>query len=170
MRYFTRGWANGELTDDEVEKVREAYEKRLAEIASRLPSAVTRLEQGVSLHDALIESVRWTPSVAELRLTLVAGDLEVGYHAIQLTYRGAVLGNHRIESLRNVAHNREACVLYDEVDIADDGTLAHRLLFWPNEEVAIDFRELQYACTPRNDRRVTRGSAFMVDKEGEGRG
>ena len=111
MRYFTRGWANGEL---------------------------------------------------------VAGTSEVGYETIDVIYRGVMLGKQRIESLRNAACNGEACVLYQETDIADDdGTLAHRLLFWPNEEVTIEFRELEYVSAPRNDCRVALGGAFVVEPEGE---
>jgi hypothetical protein len=125
------------------------------------------LRRGVSLHDALIESVRWKPSEAELRLTLVAGTSGAGYQAVHLTYRGAMLGKHRVESLRNAACDREACVLYQEIDIEDDGTLVHRLLFWPRDEVTLEFRELEYACTPRNDRRVTLGGAFAVEEQGE---
>ncbi len=165
MRYFTRGWANGELTDEEDHRVREAYATRLEEIATRLPPSLVRLCQGVSLHDALIESVRWKPSVAELRLALVAGTSEVGYQTIDLLYRGAIVGKQRIESLRSAACNREACVLYQEIDIADDGTLAHRLLLWPSEEVTIEFRELQYASAPRNDCNVALGGAFVVEQD-----
>jgi hypothetical protein len=168
VRYFTRGWANGELTEDEGESVRQGYRARLAEIASRLPSAMTRLRD-VSVHDALIESVRWRPSASELRLTLIAGTLETGYLALHLTYRGAMLGEHRIDSLRNAACEKEACVLYQEIDIEDDGTLVHRLLFWPRDEVTLDFRELEFACTPRNDCRVTPGGGF-VDEDGDDRG
>jgi hypothetical protein len=81
-----------------------------------------------------------------------------------------MLGKHRLDSLRKAAHDREACILYQEVDIDDDGTLAHRLLFWPSEEVTIEFRELEYACTPRDDCRVTLGGAFVIEQEGEDRG
>ena len=42
-------------------------------------------------------------------------------------------------------------MLYDEVDINDDGLLVHRLLFWPREEVTIDFRELELAVEARED-------------------
>jgi hypothetical protein len=66
-----------------------------------------------------------------------------------------------------VACNRDACVLYQEIDITDDGALAHRLLFWPSDEVTIEFNELEYVCAPRNDRRVTLGGAFVVEEEGE---
>jgi hypothetical protein len=126
VRYFTRGWANGELTDEEEQAVSRAYEARLAEIAPHLSPSTTRLCGGVSLHDAIVESVRWTPSLAELRLELVGGTSEAGYQAIHLTYRGTMLGKARIDSLRNVACNREACVLYQEVDIPEDGLATSR--------------------------------------------
>ncbi|WP_394834440.1 DUF4085 domain-containing protein [Pendulispora rubella] len=167
MRYFTRGWANGELTDDAHALVCDAYAARLEQIVFRFPSSMARLHQETSLHDALIESVRWKPSAAELQLRLVAGTSEIGYQTVSLTYRGAMLGRPRIASLRNAANDREACVLYQELDIADDGTFAHRLLFWPNEEVTIEFRELEYDSAPRNDCRVTLGGAFVVEGEEE---
>lgn len=162
MKYFTRGWANGELGDLETDRVREAYVARLEAIAAKLPPPMARLG-AASLHDALIESVRWKPSAAELRVALVAGDSQTGYESVVLTYRGAMLGEPRIESLRRVARDREACVLYDEVDLADDGALVHRLLFWPNEELTIEFRELEYSSAPRPDRRLAPGSAFVVE-------
>jgi hypothetical protein len=169
VRYFTRGWANGELTDEEENAACRAYEARVAEITPLLPPSMVCLLRGASLHDAIIESVQWTPSRAELRLELVGDDAsEVGYQTVELTYRGAMLGAARIASLRNVASNREACILYQEIDIADEGVLTHRLLFWPNEEVTIDFRELDYACAPRDDRRVTLSGAFVIVSEAEG--
>ena len=86
-----------------------------------------------------------------------------------LSRRDARQGSNRIESLRNVACNREACVLYQEIDIADEGSLAHRLLFWPNDEVTIEFSELECVCVPRNDCRVTLGGAFVVAEDDEAR-
>lgn len=170
MRYFTRGWANGELTEEEGETVCRAYEARLTEISPGLPPSMARLLRGASLHDAIIESVRWMPSRAELRLVLVCGSSEVGYQGIHLTYRGAMLGERRIESLRNAANNREACLLYDEIDVAEEGMLTHRLLFWPSEEVTIEFSELDYVSVPRDDCRVTLAGAFVVqDDEDNGK-
>jgi hypothetical protein len=34
-------------------------------------------------------------------------------------------------------------------------------LFWPRDEVTIDFRELRLQITPRADRRVELGGAFV---------
>lgn len=119
----------------------------------------------VSLHDAIIERVRWKPSAKELRLRLVASGACDVFQTVDLIYRGAMLGRERIESLRNAADDREACILYDEIDVAEDGTLTHRLLFWPNQEATIEFRELEYSGAPRNDARVTLGGAFVVEAE-----
>jgi hypothetical protein len=154
VRYFTRGWANGEGDYEEWERAGQGYRNRLAVIAPRLPEPARRLAHEVSLHDAIIEDIEWTPSAKKLVVTLATGTSESGYLTVSLTYLGAELGERRVEALRSLARDRETEVLYDEVDMGDDGLLVHRLLFWPQEEVTIDFRELQLHVEPRADRRV----------------
>ena len=154
MRHFTRGWTNGELDDEESDGVVEAYRRRLVAIGSRLPEPARRLAHEVYLHDAVIANIEWAPSNKKLTITLATGTSESGYLTVSLTYLGAELGEQRVEALRSVARDRETEVLYDEIDIGDDGGLIHRLLFWPREEVTIDFRELQLHIEPRADRRV----------------
>jgi len=68
MRYFTRGWANGELSDEEAERVEDAYRARLSAIVPRLPTALRRLVEDVCLHDGVMESVRWAPVEKRLQL------------------------------------------------------------------------------------------------------
>jgi hypothetical protein len=163
MRYFTRGWANGEL-GDAGEQIAEAYRRRLDEITPRLPESARVLAREINLHDAIIERVRWCPATRELSLELVAHVDRAGYRTIALTYLGALLGEQRLETLRMVARDRETEILYDEVDIDDDDNddlLVHRLLFWPRDELTIDFRELRLEVTPRDDKRVTLGGAFV---------
>ena len=163
MRYFTRGWANGDLSDDEYARMPEAYARRLAEIAPRLPAAMLKLAREISLHDGLIARMRWRPNSKELTMTLVTGSVGPGYRTTTLTYVGALLGKSRIEALRNAGLDRETQLLYDEVDIDDDGLLVHRILFWPREEVTIDFSELRLEDEPREDRRVNLGPGFYED-------
>jgi hypothetical protein len=163
MRYFTRGWAAGEHSDDECEQARAAYRARLVEITPRLPPAMVRLAREVGLHDGLIEQVVWNAHLNRLRLSLVCEDAEQRNVQAQLTYSRALLGRSRIESLRRAALSRQTELLYDEVDIDSDGILSHRLLFWPSEEVTIDFRELEMVVSPRTDRRIHLGSAFIEE-------
>jgi hypothetical protein len=163
MRYFTRGWANGEL-GDAGEQVAEAYWRRLDEITPRLSEPACVLARDVELHDAIIESVRWCPATSELSLVLVTRDGVAGYRTVALTYLGALLGVQRVDTLRTVARDRETTILYDEVDIDDedeDGLLVHRLLFWPHHELTIEFRVLRLQLTPRDDSRVMLGGAYV---------
>jgi hypothetical protein len=163
VRYFTRGWATGELDDDEHTRVLDAYARRLEAIERRLPESMRRLAHEVNLHDALIEQIRWRSSARELVLELVAGDIQAGYQTVKLRYVGALLGRARMETLRAVACSRETSILYDEVDIDDKGELTHRLLFEPRDELTIDFAELRLEVRPRADRRVHLGRAFRED-------
>lgn len=165
MRYFTRGWATGELDDDETEGAGQAYQRRLEAIAGRLPAAARTLAHEVQLHDALVERVRWRPGAQVLTLTLVTCGHAGECQTVELAYVGALLGEHRLETLRAVARDRDTELLYDEVDIDDDGLLSHRLLFWPRDELTIDCQELRVEVTPRADRRVTLAGAFVVEDE-----
>jgi hypothetical protein len=166
MRYFSRGWAEGDLDDEEEARLEQAYVRRLDAIAPQLSEPVRRLAREVNLHDAIIETIRWRGATQELTLALATVDTASRYHTVVLTYLGVQLGNRQLEALRDVACDRETEILYHEVDRDDaDGLLAHRLLFWPRDELTIFFRALRLDVTPRADRRVELGSAFVTDDE-----
>lgn len=162
MRYFTRGWVEGELTDAECEHANAAYWARIAEIMPRLPPDLVRLVREIRLHDGIIELVSWTAHLNRLQLTLVGENTCEECVAVQLTYGGAMLSRDRLASLKRAALNRETELLYDEVDLAD-GILSHRLLFTPSEEVTIDFRAFEMQVSSRTDRRVHLRPAFTED-------
>jgi hypothetical protein len=155
MRYLTRGWLNGELSDAEWKRADEAYAARVEEIASRLPPAMLRLGRDISLHDAVIEKIVWNPMTRRLQMSFVYyNQLQQGHLLVQLIYDGAMLGNARIDSLRRAAESRLTELVYNEIDASDDGHLIHRLLFEPCEEVTIDFEQFDMTLTPRPDGRV----------------
>jgi hypothetical protein len=165
VHYFTREFADGDLRGGETEDAERiaAYEARIAAIAPRLPPSLARLGKELSLHDGLIESIQWTPAAATLEVSLVIGDLEHGYSVVHLVYGGAQLGEPRLAALRRAAESRHVEVLYDEVDIdEEDGLFVHRLLFWPAEQVAVEFDSFEMTVEPRADRRVALLSPFCV--------
>ena len=91
MRFFTRGWANGEHSDEPGEGAGARHQARLRELAPRLTAPMAKLASE-NLHDAILESARWSAHTKELQLCFLAGTLESGYRAVSLTYRGAMLG------------------------------------------------------------------------------
>lgn len=162
MLYFTRAWANGEFDDEAADRVAKGYHDRLATLAPRMPQALRTLALDVQVHDAIIDQVRWHPAAGELTLTLATLTDEGEYRAVRLTYRGALLGEQRLETLRAAAWDRRTMILEQEVDTDnEEGLLIHRLLFWPHHELTIDFSELVVAIEPRSDRRVKLDPAFL---------
>lgn len=159
MRYFTREWADGLLSDEETDRASDAYRARLAEVRPLLPPGAGELADA-ELHDAVIDLVAWAPHARRLVVSWVAGDLQLGYVEVGSVYTGVTLGPEAVEALCDLARDRAAELMYDEVDLADDGSLRHRLLFWPRHEVVVEFTDVQVTVDPRPDRRVDPGQAF----------
>jgi hypothetical protein len=153
VRFFTRGWHSGELSDEESEETVRDYEAHLEAISARLPDPVLVLAREVNLHDAVIERVEWEPAAARLVLRLVTRPDE-GNEAVTLVYSDVMLGEQRLEVLRAVARDRKTEILYSEVDVDGEGVLAHRLLFWPRDELTIEFGTMNLEVQPRADDRV----------------
>ena len=84
VRFFTRGWHSGELSDEESQQTVRDYHAHLEAISARLPDPVVALEREVDLHDAVIERVEWEPANARLVLRLVALAWP-GYQAVTIT-------------------------------------------------------------------------------------
>ena len=159
MRYFTRGWINGEYSEEDHDASWAAYAARLDEISGQLPAAMIQLAKE-SLHDAVIDCVTWDPAAQRLTLVL-AVERATGHVTMTLTYAGALLGESRVEVLRAVARDRQTEILYSEVDRDSGGLLAHRLLFWPRDELTIDFASLTLEVTERADLRVFLSPSFI---------
>lgn len=166
MRYYTRAQVSGALDDDEDERLVAAYRARLDAIEPHLSEAARTLARTVYLHDAIIESAVWNPALAELTLTLVADQIAPVecYETLTLVYRGANLDDRTVATLERVARDRSTEILRDEVDRDDvTGGLEHRIIFWPEGEITIAFRELSLTRAPRADRRCDLGGAFRIE-------
>ena len=72
-----------------------------------------------------------------------------------------MIGDHYMDVLRTRARDRETELLYDEVDVEQDGTYVHRLLFWPEGEISIAFKHLKLSSAARADRRTFLSGSFI---------
>ena len=79
MRFFSRGWADGDLSEHEADRATAEYAARLDDIWVRLPTSMRKLAREVFLHDAVIGRIVWTPASRNLVLVLLAGTSERGY-------------------------------------------------------------------------------------------
>src|SRR5580704_12225883 len=88
MRFLTRQWCDGSMSDETAARVEAEYQQHRAEVLPRLPEPLRVLAQGINIHDGLIRVVEIDAKARELRLALVCGDLDVGYFDLDLSYHG----------------------------------------------------------------------------------
>ena len=155
MRFLTRELHSGLKSDRAAKLVAQEYRRHLARLLPRIPQAFREIAQDISIHDGLILGVWIDTTARELRLALRCGDLAIGYFDLDLTYQGVRVDLLDRAVLQVIARDPKTEVLYDEVDVLDDGVFVHRVLFWPYyREIHVVFTGLSIARTSRPDRRV----------------
>ena len=86
MKYFTRAWATGGLTDEEYETVKPSYWRHFDRIKESLPEELATFATKISMHDGLIRRVLVDREADTLALEMLCGDLQVGYFDLDLVY------------------------------------------------------------------------------------
>jgi|HubBroStandDraft_6_1064221.scaffolds.fasta_scaffold103111_3 hypothetical protein len=153
MRFLTREWHAGAQPDDEAEQTVEKYRRHLAALQPHLPQPLRELSQDINLHDALIRSVEVNVGTSQATIGLRSGDRRTGYFDVDLSYHDVRIEVLDRAVLAIIARDPGTEVLYDEVDVVEDGGFVHRLLFWPYyREVHVVFSSLSIASTPRPSR------------------
>ena len=135
MRFFTREWLSGELTDAAFDAVPAAYRLYLATL--RLPPDVLALSE-VDLHDGLMLDIKYAPESEQLHLYLRCGDLQQGYFDLYINYSGACLDDPSLSILRHAMQAPKAEFLYDEVDRAGDH-FEHQFILSSRDEACVSF-------------------------------
>ena len=110
MKFYTRGWATGELTDEQFGAVSADYWRHIA--ALQLPPTIAALS-AVNLHDARVLAVDFRPERSLVTLRLRCGDLQRGYSNVTLAYSHVALDFAALNTLRLAANAPRAEVLYD---------------------------------------------------------
>ena len=154
MKYFSRAWASGEIDPEEAEKIRRAYWDHVDRLLPRCSEEVAELAISVNLHDAILRHVFVDREAEKLRIELICGDLQAGYRDIDLSYSGLPRDEPMLAILKERARDRQSAILYDEVDMDEQDRFVHRILFWPEGEIAIGFTTVAIRQTSREDRVV----------------
>jgi hypothetical protein len=152
MKYFTRQWATGELPEEERHAILFNYQDHLQRLVDEAPGPVADLARQ-NLHDALIRSVLWDPDAGTLALSLRYADPQTGTFDLDLNYAGVGMTSRDVANLRSRHRDPRTGILDHEVDRHEGGNqFAHRLLFWPRDEIEIRFAELEFRKAPQADR------------------
>jgi hypothetical protein len=150
MRYFTRQWQNGELSDDAFESAVTAYQSHLMGIKDDLPAMLRDLVSAVPLHDGIVSMI--TLAKGTLLVVLRAGDLQVGYFDVTLIYRD-LKDFIVLPSAATVFEATHPEIIADEVDLAGSSPeFEHRFLLDPIGEMLVRFGGFEYVKVETDSR------------------
>ena len=167
MKYFSREWHSGDISEGEVGEVRDRYWAFIASISDSLPEPIRELATAVNLHDGLVQELVVDHQESTVAILLRCGDLQVGYFDVRLVYSGVPTRLLDVAMLKEIASDPESELLYDEGDRSADGYV-HRVSFWPYRETQIDFRSLRIARDSKPDRSIAADSRACFRSVGDG--
>lgn len=162
MKYFTREWCHGNVSEEESDRIVESYWSHIDRISERLPDKLVVLAKEVSLHDGLIRRIYLDSSSKHLELDLVCGDLQVGYFDLELKYEGLEIEDYFPTLLDAIFKHTKIEVCHDEVDIDNSNRIVHRTIFYPEYEIELVTDSLTYSKVPREEREVAPGDRCLL--------
>jgi hypothetical protein len=157
MNFFTPKWYRDELTDEEVIATLVAYDKHLESLEGRVQAEVISLAKMYGVKDGLIIEVVEESEKHHLTLTMLCGDIQIGYFDLTIRYEGASISPMDRWVLARIAHlteNRRGNIdlAQHELDLMDDGRIEHSFLFHPGRCFVIQSKRLTYTVTNQPDR------------------
>jgi hypothetical protein len=145
VKWFSRDWHEGRLSDAQVEEVQREYAEHVDALRSRLTGGATALLD-LDLHDGQVQAYAFAPDAFEWRI--LAGDLQRGYEFVTLRYDDAKLVSGRDDVAELNLTGRGVELLYDELELLQDGRLVHRVLVWPEGEVWVRCSQINVEREP----------------------
>jgi hypothetical protein len=144
MKWFTREWRDGALSDSDWQQRRDDYAFHAAGLRSDLPLDQTWLLD-LDLHDGQVQS--WQLSDGQFSWVLLTGDLQRGYRLTSLHYLDARLIGADTEDLNELLLGPRSELLYDEVSQVGE-LLEHRFLLDPIGEFGVRFGRASVGYAP----------------------
>lgn len=144
MRFFSKQWLSGELSDDEYDAMPEDYWRHVASL--QLPPDVLALSQ-VNVHDARALDVSEEARASRLSIRLRCGDLQCGYSQVHIVYANGRIDGALLAQLQRATTMPLDEILYDEVDRAGE-RFEHHFIFASKTEISISFGSVAIIVQP----------------------
>lgn len=140
MKYFTKEWCFGEMTDEQCDATLNRYKKYIDQIYISLPFVLKVLAKNTPFHDGIVNSIE----IQEDNLTLIGifGDLEIGYFKLKIVYKKTNIETNN-RSFFSIFNKELLEILSDEIEILPDGYYSHKLLFSSKKEFEITFKDVE---------------------------
>lgn len=141
MRFLDRNWAEGLHDDFTTGLYLSVYMQHLADIGPELPHAARALavqSRGMLLSEAELLATRLDEKEGAFSVVLKFSSRGLE-HYLELEYLGVSRDTSELD-----AFDLAEQILTDEFDLGPDGTFEHRLLFAPEGEAVIRFKDMRF--------------------------
>jgi hypothetical protein len=139
MKYYTKDWCFGKLSDEEIEKMDQKYNFYINKIYSKLPFTIKLLAKEINLHDGIVKKIKLSPRINVLFLEGIFGDLQTGYFSMEIKY----IDIKEIDSTTFAGlKDKKIEILSHEFEAVSDKRYVHRMIFSPGDELEIVFSDI----------------------------
>ncbi len=146
MKYFTKEWHNGKISDRKSSALAETYKEYIDKNVHRLPFSIRLLAKSISLHDGIIKYININSKNKTLEFLVSCGNLQIGYYEITILFKSASYNQKQIDELKQQQYE----ILYNEWEITDKG-YNFKILFYPYFEISIDLSDLDIKIANINE-------------------
>jgi len=114
----------------------EGYKRHLNQMRCVLPKHVLELAVLSGIEDGLIVDYSYEKNERTLCLTLLCGDLQMGYYDLIINYKNVEISTEHERTLADLAHSIDEHIHLHrfEVDLTEDARIEHRLEFITSDE------------------------------------
>jgi hypothetical protein len=155
------------MSDDESDEVLRKYASHIAKFAARAAGPIRDMalaDPHLVLDDGLIRELVVDESQKEVDITLVQGDLQVGYRLLHLSLRDGLL-TQPVTEVAPIVSDPASEIWYWELDERTGAAPPYslRLLMFPKGEISVDFSEMVATWAPMQSR-GQRSAGIFVQK------
>jgi hypothetical protein len=158
MKWYTRQWQRGDLSDAESDRRDVEYRAYVASIADRIPPHLLSFalpeNEHMSVDDGYLDLAEF--DAGRVLLRLVNGSLQSGYGHFEIEMTGVTSIEPGADELRPILASPGTEFLRQEVHLLDDVAIEVAFLLWPEGEFAVrcsDLRTAWRATASRDDHR-----------------
>lgn len=164
MKFFTKSWHLGRLSNKESRAIPLKYQKYFEKILSKFSKEIKSDLTKTNIHDGLIDRCIFDSAKKNFHLALICGDLQRGYFKIELCYQGVDGIKDLFRKVNLLVKDIRTEILFDEFDL-EENKYIHRILFWPNySEIRVRFKKLNLKTISKKNRSLSKVKERVVLK------
>lgn len=147
MKFFTKNWCFGDVTEKQSNEIVSSYENYIKSIELTLLPSLKILSSFLSLHDGIIYKIKYQKNRSLFHVEGIFGDRQFGYYCLFIKYKKTSKINTRLFLDR--FNNKINEILATEV-LLNNKLFVHNMMFTSRHEMKIEFQDLEFKIQNSN--------------------